>query len=88
MEHQATVLTDPEKSGYLRCRGDCRARYQAEDLGARGRLLGVVEYGQHKQAPIRGLPRLSAYFASWKMIPTVRRIPDLKRLTPCRRLTR
>jgi hypothetical protein len=28
------------------------------------------------------------YFASWKMMPTVWRIPDRTRLTPCRRLTR
>ena len=37
----------------------------------------------------RALPsRRSSHFASWKMIPTVWRMPDRMRLTPCRRLTR
>ena len=39
---------------------------------------------------IEGEPgaRNPAYFASWKIIPMVWRIPERTRLTPCRRLTR
>lgn len=50
------------------------------DIGVHSGLGGILEI-----EPARSQ---SDYFASWKMISSVCRIPVRTRLTPCRRLTR